>query len=71
MQMRLPFSLTEKAANLALLITGNASGSLFPPLVCFKYEQLPQDIVAFMPAQWDTGKSPNRWTFITSDIAHQ
>ncbi|XP_063232471.1 uncharacterized protein LOC134536610 [Bacillus rossius redtenbacheri] len=52
---------TDEKECLTVLITGNAAGKVCPPLVCFKYERLPQDIVSSMPAHWGIRKSPNGW----------
>lgn len=46
---------------LTVLITGNANGDVSPPLICFKYERIPQDLVAEMPNKWGIGKSANGW----------
>ncbi|KAJ8870592.1 hypothetical protein PR048_029615 [Dryococelus australis] len=46
---------------LTVLIAGNAGGDLCPPLVCFKYEQFPQDIISSMPPDWGLGKSASGW----------
>ncbi|KAJ8893294.1 hypothetical protein PR048_005885 [Dryococelus australis] len=41
--------------------TRKCAGELYPPLVCFKYERLPQDIVSSMPLDWQLGKSASGW----------
>lgn len=46
---------------ITVLVTGNAAGDLCPPLLCLKYERLPQEIVAGVPPEWGVGKSPNGW----------
>ncbi|KAJ8884996.1 hypothetical protein PR048_011192 [Dryococelus australis] len=54
---------------LTVVIIGNASGSLYPLVVCFKYEHLHQCLVASLPTQWGFGKSPNGW--MTGEVLYE
>ncbi|XP_063215801.1 uncharacterized protein LOC134527237 [Bacillus rossius redtenbacheri] len=54
---------------ITVLLTGNAAGELCPPLLCLKYERLPQDIVAGIPSEWGIGKSPNGW--MTGEVFYE
>ncbi|KAJ8936396.1 hypothetical protein NQ314_012382 [Rhamnusium bicolor] len=46
---------------LTVLITGNASGQLAPPLIVFKYERIPQGLACSVPGDWGIGKSESGW----------
>lgn len=46
---------------LTVLITGNASGDVCPPMIIFRYERIPKDIAASVPETWGIGKSDTGW----------
>ncbi|KMQ88832.1 tigger transposable element-derived protein 6-like protein, partial [Lasius niger] len=43
------------------LMTGNAAGELFPPMIMISCKRMPASIVAAMPESWGLGKSDNGW----------
>ncbi|XP_030767162.1 uncharacterized protein LOC115890938 [Sitophilus oryzae] len=46
---------------LTVLITGNAAGTLAPPMVMYPYERIPKHIVLKVPKTWAIGKPPSGW----------
>lgn len=46
---------------ITVLVTGNAAGEMAPPLICWKYERFPHEIVFSMPLGWGLGKSSSGW----------
>lgn len=47
--------------SLTVLMAGNASGQLAPPLILFSYQRIPTDIYNKMPNEWSYGRSDNGW----------
>ncbi|KAJ8930403.1 hypothetical protein NQ314_016798 [Rhamnusium bicolor] len=46
---------------LTVLMTGNATGIVAPPMIIFKYERIPRDLALSMPSSWGIGKSESGW----------
>lgn len=46
---------------LTVLMTGNAAGDMSPPMVIFKYQRIPREIVLSVPHSWGIGRSESGW----------
>lgn len=47
--------------NLTILITGNASGDIVPPMAVVSYKKIPSDIAAAANPEWAIGRTPKGW----------
>lgn len=46
-------------ANLSILITFSASGSVTPPMIIYHYKKIPSGIIRSVPVKWSIGTSDN------------
>ncbi|KAJ8875269.1 hypothetical protein PR048_023164 [Dryococelus australis] len=46
---------------LTVLISGNAAGVIAPPMILFRYKQLPAEICKNIPSHWGVGCSETGW----------
>ncbi|CAK1579786.1 unnamed protein product [Parnassius mnemosyne] len=44
-----------------VLLGGNATGDVLPPMVIFKYERIPRELSLSVPETWSLGRSDNGW----------
>ncbi|XP_031353826.1 uncharacterized protein LOC116180679 [Photinus pyralis] len=51
----------DEKFNLTVLVTGNAAGILAPPMIVYRYQRIPLQIVKNIPPEWGIGKSENGW----------
>lgn len=47
--------------SITVLVTINADGELFPPMIVYPYERIPSAIVQNLNKDWPVGRSPTGW----------